>query len=172
MHVWAREIADPGIWRHEDGLARALEVQLRARIWKARHIPDDEPLLPTLWLSTPRPPGREPIWGVALPMRRTEDPGAYKPEPPIRSEDDLDRIVGPLYAEDAEAKRRLIEEASELIDGVVPVKCRTDELHYGPFEWAVRMRGMDDLLFDVYDRPDFVHRLMERITAAMGVSSA
>jgi hypothetical protein len=165
--VWEREIAPPGIFRHATGLARQIETQLRARLWKAAHIPDDEPLLPTIWLWMPHPPGDDRLWGVSLPSRRTDASGSYKPIPPIIETNDLDRLHAPPYEEDAVAKRALEERARELLGDLLPVKFHSDELHFGPFEWAVRLRGMDSLLYDVYDRPAFVHRLMAFITEGM-----
>jgi hypothetical protein len=61
----------------------------------------------------------------------------------------------------------MLEEAVELTGGLLPIKFHSDELHYGPIEWAVRLRGMDNLLYDVIDRPQFVHRLMDFITEGM-----
>lgn len=164
-YVWEREIADHAAFVHQDGLARALEVQLRFKLWKAEHIPDDEPCLPTVWLEMPHPPGgAERLWGVPLESHRTDALGAYKPVPPIEHEGDLERLRLPHYEECAGEAAMLREQAETLLDGTVPVKFRTDELHYGPFEWAVRLRGMDQLLYDVVDRPEFVHALMDRVT--------
>ena len=166
-HVWARDIAGPEAFHHDSGLARTIEVQLGARLWKAENIQDDEPVLPALWLTAPHPPGADRLWGVALGYHRTAALGAYKPAPPIRQPEDLDRLHYPPYEEDAGARRALKEEALELTGGILPVKFHTDELHFGPFEWAVRMRGMDNLLYDVYDNPAFVHRLMDFVTTGM-----
>lgn len=166
-HVWARDIAGASAFRHERGLARDIEMQLRARLWKAREMADDEPLLPTIWLGAPHPPGADRLWGVALENVRSAPLGSYKPAPPVRCDQDLDRLHFPPYQEDSPARRAAEEQALELTGGLLPVKSRTDELHFGPFEWAVRMRGMDNLLYDVYDAPEFVHRLMNFITTGM-----
>jgi hypothetical protein len=165
--VWEREIAYPERLRHHTGLARLIEVQLRAKLWKAQHIPDDEPLLPTIWLTTPHPPGDARLWGVALPVVRTEEWGAYKPVPPIQEESDLEKLHYPPYEEVPSLKSKMLEAAMELTGGLLPIKFHSDELHYGPIEWAVRLRGMDNLLYDVIDRPQFVHRLMDFITEGM-----
>lgn len=165
--VWEREIAPPSLFSHPSGLPRLIERDLRARLWKAAAIPDDEPLLPTVWLGAPRPPGDDRLWGVPIAVSRTAELGTYKPVPPIREETDLARLRSPRYEEDRPAMRRLREQAVELLDGLLPVKLHTDELHFGPFEWVVRLRGMDALLYDVVDRPDFVHRLMDFATCGM-----
>ena len=167
-YVWARDIAPEGSIRHAGpGLARDIEIQLRARLWKAANIPDDEPLMPTIWLPCPHPPGEDRLWGVALPARQTDDLGSYKPIPPLKEETDLGWLRFPSYEEDSVRRNQLEDEARELTGGLLPVKSHTDELHFGPFEWAVRMRGMDNLLLDVYDRPAFVHALMDFITQGM-----
>lgn len=59
MHqrVWEQEIFPPENFQHQAGLPRRIEAQLRFRLWKAAHIPDDEPVLPTVWLFTPHPAG-------------------------------------------------------------------------------------------------------------------
>lgn len=165
--VWEREACPPQRFRHQDGLARLIEVQLRAKLWKALNIPDDEPLLPTVWLATPHPTGDERLWGVSCGVARTGQRGSYKPIPPVQEEADLSRLSYPPYEELTEQKRLLWEQAHELTGGLLPVKFHSDELHYGPFEWAVRLRGMDNLMYDVIDRPEFVHRLMDFITEGM-----
>jgi len=166
-HVWEREIAPLEEFVHQGGLARALEVQLRAKLWKAANIPDDEPCLPTVWLPMPHLPNGNRLWGMPLESKRTDPLGSYKPMPPLQTEEDLERLQVPRYEECTVEAERLRDEAVTLLDGRVPVKFHTDELHYGPFEWAVRLRGMDNLLYDVVDRPEFVHRLMGRITEGM-----
>jgi hypothetical protein len=62
---------------------------------------------------------------------------------------------------------QLKNHSSSLIGGLLDVHVKNDELHYGPYEWAVRLRGAENLLFDAYDRPEWLHRLMDKITAGM-----
>ncbi|MCX6359729.1 MAG: hypothetical protein NT029_07990 [Armatimonadetes bacterium] len=166
-HVWERELAPEGAVVSPGGLERAIEVQLRARLWKARNIPDDEPALPTVWLGAPPLPGSGPLWGIDLPSRRSDAPGATKPIPPIGGRQDLPRLRPPRYRIDRAEADRLIAEAAELIGGALPVRVHHDEAHFGPFEWVVRMRGMDALLFDVVDEPALVHDLMEIATSGI-----
>lgn len=167
-HVWERCVAPEGLMVRREGLARSIELQLRCRLWKARELEDDEPINPTIWLAMPRPRGGvERLWKVPLEYNRSKLRESYKPIPPIQSEADLDLISQPAYQEDAEYRDSLLEQARELINDTLPIKFQTDEVHYGPFEWAVRMRGIENLLLDVYDRPEWTHRLMDRITSAM-----
>jgi hypothetical protein len=164
--VWARELAT-GLLRFRHGLDADLERQLALQLWRSERVCDDVPAAAAVVIGARRPPDAGPIWGVELAAQYAGAGGAYKPIPAIRTEGDLDRLTPPQYQEDREATSRTIEQARALIDDVLPVVVAASELHWGPFEHAVRLRGMDNLLLDVYDRPAFVRRLMDRITTGM-----
>lgn len=166
--VWARELAD-GLLRYRDGLTAEIERQLLFQLWRARHLPDDTPAYPAVVLTPVRPPRPLPFpWGVELEVTRSEVAGgSYKPVPALQQEEDLERVALPSYQEDRAATALRLEEARTLVDDRVEVRLHSDEVHWGPFEHAVRLRGMDQLLLDVYDRPAFVHRLMGRLSTAM-----
>jgi hypothetical protein len=165
--VWARELG-AGMLRYERGLEAQVERSLVFQIWRARHLPDDWPAHASMVLHPLRPKRQRPFpWGLELELRQPDGHGAYKPVPAIRGTDDLDRLVGPVYAEDLDATEDLVARARELVGDAAQIRLHSDELHWGPFEHAVRLRGMDQLLLDVYDRPEFVHRLMARLTTGM-----
>ncbi len=165
--VWARELG-ADLLRYERGLEAQLERTLRFQLWRAEHLPDDWPAHPSVVVHPVRPRRSRPFpWGVELELRVPAGAGAYKPVPALRDPADLERLVLPEYAEDAAATDALVERARELTGGAVAIRLHSDELHWGPFEHAVRLRGMDQLLVDVYDRPEFVHRLMGRLTDGM-----
>ena len=52
--VW-RELIPPETLVSRDPLERWIELQLRQKLYKHDHIPDDEVLLPTVWLAPVRP---------------------------------------------------------------------------------------------------------------------
>jgi hypothetical protein len=104
------------------------------------------------------------MWGVEMTVERTDESGSYKELPPIRRPEDLQNLRAPRYEIDRAETARVVEKAQALTGGALPVAVRTDELHWGPFEYAVRLRGIESILFDVYDAPGFLHRLMGTIT--------
>jgi hypothetical protein len=165
--LWGWELAGD-LLKYRKSMAAEIESQLMFQLWRADHMPDDTPADPAIVLKPVRPANRPLFpWGVELKRTDTVYGGSYKPIPVIVEESDLDRIQLPAYEEDAAATARLVDEATELVGGELPVRLHSDELHWGPFEHAVLLRGMDNLLLDVYDRPEFIHRLMDRLTTGM-----
>jgi len=165
--VWQQMIPEDKIV-FKEGMRRHVELLLRIKLEKFRRLRDDDVIWPTLWASVDRGRGEDGLWGVPLKVESTGVVGgAYKPIPPIRTEADLERIRAPEVRPRPDEERRVVDEMTALTDGLLPVKINTDELHYGPYEWAVRMRGAEQLMYDFYDRPEWAHRLMDRITSGM-----
>ncbi len=193
--VW-QELIPPDTLLATDPLERNVELQLRQKLYRHEHIPDDEVVLPTIWI-TAVPPRSDPdatrgsdpvvslsrgaisgrdsqhgdggeaarLWGLPFQLSETGDPGgAYKVEPVLHSDRDLELLREPRYQADEEATRALRDRATELVGGRLPVKVETDEIQASPSETMVSLIGIEAALFGVIDRPEFIHRLMDFIT--------
>ncbi len=162
--VWDKLIPEADI-RLKDGLARNIEIQLRKQIVKFRHMRDDDVMMPiVLVMSQPSVP-LDLMWGLPIKRQRPQESGgAYKPIPPIREEADLDRLTLPHFRPDTAADAAALERARELVDGRIETRLYGRHVSYSIYEVAVLLRGAEELLYDVYDRPGFVDRLMEKIT--------
>jgi len=158
--VW-EQILPEETFHHKVGMARLLEMHLRHRLWRAEHIPDDTPQSPTLHLSALPVLAVDELWGVPLECASTGVAGgAYKPRPPLQEPEDIAKLRMPEFRWDPDSVRRQEEEVRGLVSDPLPVRFRADALHNGPFEWAVRLRGMDNLLLDCLDRPEWLRELM------------
>jgi hypothetical protein len=165
--VWDRLLPASRIV-HRDGLANSLELQLRHRIWKFREIPDDGYVFPTVWVNGRSRPASRDAWGMPIRERRTDDPGgSYKEIAPLVDEGDLAKLAYPEPEPHPEDDAALVAEARGLTGGRLSVKTRYDGMGAHPYEVAVRLRGAEQLLYDVYDRPEFVHRLMDHVTEGL-----
>lgn len=165
--VW-QQILPEETFHHKEGLARTVEIHLRHRLWRAQHICDDIPQDPLLTLSALPELAPDELWGVPLDYRSTGMAGgAYKPVPPLENPQDLRRLRFPEFRADFAQVERQTEVVRELVGDRLPLAFHCDALHNGPFEWAVRLRGMDNLLLDCYDRPQWLHELMGFITEGM-----
>ncbi len=165
--VW-RQILPEETFVYREGMARVIETHLRHRLWRTKHIADDTPHDPTLVLSALPAMAPQELWGVPLEMDSTGvEGGAYKPRPPLEDPDDLGRLRAPEFGFDPEAIQRQEDEVRGLVGERLPVVFRCDALHNGPFEWAVRLRGIDNLLLDCYDRPEWLKELMGFLSRAI-----
>ncbi|MBI4219345.1 MAG: hypothetical protein HY682_04305 [Chloroflexi bacterium] len=187
--AWS-EVLSPESRVATDPLEREVELQLLQKLFKHDQVPDDDVLLPTLWLraipprvnslgsaSIVRPTGPSVdsdgqesagLWGLPFKTRTTADPGgAYAVEPVVSTEADVEKLHRPRYAIDESATRSLQARAQELVDGRVPVKIKTDEVGFSPTEVMISLMGMEAVLYAVIERPEFVHRLMDLITQGM-----
>ena len=165
--VW-QQILPEDEFIYKDGLARVIEVRLRHHLWRAANIPDDTPHDPTLALGALPPLGPDELWGVPVAYDSTGVAGgAYKPLPPLGDPADIRKLRPPEFRFDPEAMARQEEQVRDLIGDALPIAFRCDALHNGPFEWAVRLRGMDNLLLDCYDRPEWLHELMGFLSRSM-----
>ncbi len=110
--VW-QELIPPDTLESQDTLERDIEIQLRQKLYKHDHIPDDEVLLPTVWLAPVRSKEEDQdrpaqpslssalaggadvqshglglveglrLWGLSFQVRRTEFPGGSYKVEPV-----------------------------------------------------------------------------------------
>ena len=163
-----RELIPPAQLVLQDPFARNLELQLRQKLFRHREIPDDDVLLPTLWLDAVRPSGEDRLWGVPLRRAVPSDPkGAYTFVPIVGDEADLGRLQYPRYEIDAPATRRLVDRARELVGDLLPVKLWTDQVRESPGERIIDFLGWDGFLYGLVERPKLIHAMMEFLTEGM-----
>ncbi len=156
----------PNHLRCSDPLAQQLEFDLKRRIWVAEKVGDDHIFWPFCWVSAVTEARRE--WGVPLEWRvPAQELGAKQIIAPFADGIDLSRLTTPEIVVNEEAARAKMARAEELLQGWLRVQILYPHLGYAPFDTAVRMRGMEKLLYDVYDQPQAVHGLMDHITAAL-----
>ncbi len=164
-----RELIPPDELQSEDPLTRNIELQLRQKLFRHREIPDDDVLLPTIWLEPVRPAGSDDrLWGMPLRRAVPDDPkGAYTFLPIVENEADLAKLQYPQYELDASATKRLIERVRELVGDRLPVKLWTDQVRESPGERIIDFLGWDGFLYGLVERPKLVHAMMEFLTEGM-----
>ena len=163
--LWKEILPDDPVSR--DPFDAAIELQLKQKLWKWRSIPDDDLIRQYVALRLPRPSGAPPLWGLELPVERTDDRGSYRPVPVVKDVGDLAKLRKPHFRWDEKERQGLLEKAKALLGDRLPVFFRSNEMGESPFEHAVRLCGMEALFIGLIDRPEFVHAVMEFITDGM-----
>lgn len=149
----------------EDKRARAVEYEFRKAIYRRKHIKAD-----TLF---------EPFYRVKMSYDSTGI-GISAKEDILRT-DDTNNIVSHSYADllSEEGSEELIkiptftarpdkDEAnmefySDLLGDSIPVRlCGRGYLYHAPWDVIARLRGVEPILFDLYDRPEHLHAIRQR----------
>jgi len=153
------ELVPEGGLRAEDPLLRRWERELRMRIYSFEHFNDDQVTDDTFkvgYVCT------NTGWGAQPEIIRTgEVKGAYRWDPPIKDPEDLDKLHPPELIVDKEATRRNLEIAHDIFDGILEVRlCGRYWWTLGLIgEWSM-LRGLEQIMIDMIERPEFMHRAM------------
>lgn len=138
--------------------ARGVEMALRHKLYRAEHIPDDYPLRATLDIAWQIEVGD---YGMHDTQRRTAESGSYAWDPPLKQESDFARLRPRELSVDRPGSMRALERAAEAVGDILEVRlvgvrsCRaklTRDL--------IHLRGLEQMMLDMYDRPAFLHGLM------------
>ena len=148
----------------EDWLYKNIESRLRRIILMARLDSDDivEPYL-TLGPSRLTPSGFS-RWGLPIKHRSTtEAGGSWGFEPALAQESDIDKLVGFEHRIDEEATAKTLARVQDAIGDILPVTVSRAPMYKG--FWGdistdfAQLRGLSQLMLDLVDRPEWVHRV-------------
>ena len=81
----------------------------------------------------------------------------------LPDEASLEKITKITVTPHPELDKSRVEKAEALLNGIMPV--RLTGLHYdyfAPWDQLARVHGVENLLFDLIDRPEFMHDMMQR----------
>ena len=83
----------------------------------------------------------------------------------IKSEEDLDKIKMPIVSHNEDESERRFQLVGDIFDGILPVrKTGFKWTSIAPWDELVRFMGLQEILIDIVMRPDYVHKVIERMT--------
>lgn len=152
----------------QDRFLADLEYQFRQQIYKWE-MGDDTVLSPTMNVPAVVRLEGQYMWG--LPVKhiavKYEDVSrtAWRYDPPLKEETDIEKIVPPRYRYDHAATQQALNRMNDLLGDILPVKqtCTLPGPGAWLHGWATELRGVQQLLEDLMDRPLWVHRLMRTL---------
>jgi hypothetical protein len=145
-----------------DALMRAWERDLRQAICRHEWIPADNPILGIIrvpWVIRVGDLGvrTETIGKAAFDRNQ----GSQAWTAPIRNREDLTKLHFPEIEIDFEQTRADEKLAQEIFGGMLPVRRRFPQWwSYGLTERLLYLRGLQQVLVDLYDNPSLLHDLM------------
>jgi hypothetical protein len=154
--------------RCEDKAAQAIEREFRRTLYRWKHMPADFVVERQFGV------GRV-IRGWDFGIRVAEDRAVLDPQnsvvghlyhDQIQTEADLEKIRIPTLTRDDAATAARVANAKDLFDGILDVVEECHSPMFNVWDAIVTWRGAESVLIDLGERPEFVHKLMARATAA------
>jgi hypothetical protein len=155
------EIIPPESMVIKDGFWAQIEWYLRHLIYRYEHVYDDFVTEPEIILTKAI---RRSGWGVETKFIKKDKKGSYVWEPSIKNESDIDKLHMPEVEVCQELSDRNINLVKEILGDIIEVKQHCFLPLMLTYETAALFRGIEQLMLDMYDRPKFVHRLMNIIS--------
>ena len=138
------QVADP-FWRQ-------WEWYLRHLIYRHSRVGDDFVVEPQLPVTTPT--RLRCGWGLEPRTRRpVEEKGSYAWDPPIKDPADIDELTHPSIEIDREAALGQVDALGEMFGDVLDVTTHCRLPASSVYDTAAELRGIEQLMLDMYDRP-------------------
>jgi hypothetical protein len=165
------EAADPEALhcQIDDPYWQGLERELRRTVYKWEHYPADMVLEPYITIPAS-------VWnsgyGVTpledkLVLFENETASSHLYKDSLPNFEDIERIQDMHITCDRELSKEHLEVAEQIFNGLAPVRLSHGlQFHLGVWDRLAELRGVENIYFDIIDRPEFIHALMRRITDA------
>ncbi|MEN3203138.1 MAG: hypothetical protein ABDK87_05350 [Atribacterota bacterium] len=152
------EIIPPASLVCEGRLARHWEMYLRKEIFWGESMGDDKVIEP--YFDVPYV-YEETGWGLEERIIKVEEWGSYRWDPPLKDYRDMDKLRFPEIRIDEEASEKLFTLAQEVFGDILFVRRKTIWWWTLGMTWTlVNLRGLEQVMLDMYDHPQELHRLM------------
>ena len=153
----------------ENDALRGMEWRLRTELFRERHFACDNYI--------------EPVWPVYKSYRSTGN-GLNAKEETV-AVDDRNWIVShhyedvladesalaawraPVITAYPEEDEKNVAFAADVLGDILPVELRGHGIYYAPWDQIARLRGVEPILMDIYDRPDYLHKIIGLYTKGM-----
>jgi len=162
------DVAEELSLKTSDGFVRNLERRLRETLYRWRHMRADMVVEKHITVG-------KAIRNTGFGLRVDADVASYDPSNPVKgyryhdqlaSEEDLEKIKTPRIALDIEATAKREAVARELLDGLLDVRMTGVSMGFMPWDLIPTWHGIGNSLVDLIDRPDFIHKLIARLSNA------
>lgn len=139
-------------------LAQAWEMRLRKEIFWGTRMGDDrvvEPCFDVGHVYT------ETDWGMHERKIGGDHGGAYRWEPPLKRYEDLGKLRFPQIQVNREATAAVVDLAQKALGDLLSVRLKSAWWWTLGMTWTLaNLRGLEQLMLDMYDDPDNLHRVM------------
>ena len=168
--VWCRPV---GAWDEmlpDDALVctdprlRSMETHFR-RILIKHDIADDSPVAPWFGVSAKFDVTPSNIWGVDIAHAESGiEGGAWGYDPPLKTATDFDKLRLPTFIYNAAKTQTALDRVHDLLGDILEVRLTCDApLGATLGTAAADLRGLTQIMLDMVDAPELMHRLMAHL---------
>jgi len=156
--AWVELLPDSAM-QCEDESLRGWEKELRQKIYWWDHLRDDNTVEPFFNIGWKIDKGNN---GFEIAYEHGDNRGSYHWVAPIQNiEADFDRLKPATFAVDREGTLADVALASEVFGDLLPPRIRGNYFWTSGLTWeAIKLIGLETLMFAPYDQPEGLHRLL------------
>ncbi len=164
-NVWCREVFGDERMICRDPFYRAYERVLRMSIFQHEIVGDDTIQEPWITLRASVIVDNGQVWGVPESLHAAGvEGGAASFDPSLKTWDGVSRLRTTHHIVDETDTARNLDKLTEAVGGVLPVDVNRSPACIG-FRSDIsttlaKLRGLEPLMFDMYEHPDELHRLL------------
>lgn len=82
----------------------------------------------------------------------------------LPDEEALNKIKMPVFSRGYDEEQRNMAKAQELLGGTIQAVLVGKSIYYAPWDFIPRYRGVDTVFIEMYDRPEFLHKIIQKLT--------
>ena len=163
---WGEIKSDELALRCADPRCRSLEARLRYDLYRCRHYRSDYALKPYAEAGVVI---RDTGYGFSVQDRRIEsltgsNISSHRYTDLLEDESALGKFHMPEVSIDQEQTQANLELVSTVFDGLLPVRKAGVILYMPTWDEIAMLRGVENCMIDLYDRPEYIHALVEMFT--------
>ena len=147
----------------QDPFARELESQLRVMLYRWKHFPCDMVFSPYFRLDKRSTNSGIGVETVTQNEEHHENAQSHLYVDNIPDEAALEKLHAPVIRYDREASEQRKQRAEEYFGDILPVRLVGTLLWEAIWDRITFTRGAETVLYDLLDRPEFLHDLMKKM---------
>jgi len=161
--AWGELMSGPDVLQCEEDAARGIEWRLRTTLYTHEHFQDDT-VVDGVWKVGKAV--RSSGWGLQpRTIASTEARGAWHFDPVVEGPDGLKQMHHPVIEYDEASTLANLARMQDLFDGILPVELvGVQRLCYHLMNQWTRLRGLEEVMVDMFAEPEFLHDAMRFLT--------
>ena len=150
----------------EDKSAQNAELYFRKAIFYMTHFKADNIYEPYFRVKRAVDSTGIGIQYVSRDIKRTDDTNnivSREFEDVLEEESALEQIHDPVFTLRPDKDAKNMDFYTELLGDSIPIRlCGYDYFYFAPWDKITRLRGVEPILMDMYDRPEYLHKIIQK----------